>query len=156
MIPSLFVLRCVLHRVLISKQETKDEELEGEKIETSTIGTWKTQNIHTELIYRLHAKKNIGQAFKTFGAHTNDKTILCVACREIGTHESILHQIERDYPEEFKALTIVSDELAIEQYLQKHVDVQAITKIFNFTKEESKIFSLEQNVLSYLAVRDFN
>ncbi|KAG2378850.1 hypothetical protein C9374_007998 [Naegleria lovaniensis] len=169
MIPSLFVLQTTLHHVVLAKNEPKEvetvDQLNSENITSSSAnnnaqtssGGWKTQNIHTELLYKLNPKRNIGQAFKNFGAndHSSEKAVLCVACKE-NENPNLENYIFSNFTTNGDSnLKIISDQKEIDEYLKRHVDTQTICKLFNFTKEELSN-NLEDNMIMYLAVRDFN
>ncbi|KAF0983009.1 hypothetical protein FDP41_010987 [Naegleria fowleri] len=176
MMPSLFVLQTTLHHVVLAKNDSKEVEtdsttsssesiatgsgnINNSNVQTSSVGGWKTQNIHTELLYKLNPKRNIGQAFKNFGAndHSSEKAVLCVACKE-NENPNLEDYLISNFitnEDDKKNLKIISDSKEIDEYLKSHVDSQAICKLFNFTKEELSN-NLEDNMIMYLAVRDFN
>ncbi|KAL9644391.1 hypothetical protein ABK040_013620 [Willaertia magna] len=177
MIPSLFVIQTLLHNILLRNNNLQSNLQSNRMVDNNTtiinnnkeetILNWKTENIHTELIYCLHPKRNIGQAFKDFSAKENQ--VLCISCSNINVNNNNLNNINlnnnnsgtnlREYLNKFNSdndsVKMMEEKEEIERYLKENVDVELLCKLFKFSTFEKNTFNLEDNMLTYLTVRDY-
>lgn len=106
-------------------------------------GALATRSLSSEIVYNLSAMRNIGSALKSFGISDACDAVLFVLVEPTKDQLSALH----------KAVDgeVVED---VTTGLANGVDLETVKKIYDLTDSELSCGSLEDSIVTRIAIRD--
>ncbi|XP_029666968.1 EKC/KEOPS complex subunit TPRKB-like [Formica exsecta] len=104
-----------------------------------------TKTIYTEILFYLSMSKKISRALTEFGIDDSDKNILVILIHKLGEEQSMLEEI----------LGSIKGERVPISRIQEFTDVNLVKKTYKIDKDELRVSSLINAIVSRISCKDF-
>lgn len=104
-----------------------------------------TKTIYTEILFYLSMSKKISRALTEFGINDSDKNILVILLHKPDEEQSMLEEI----------LGSIKGERVPISRIQEFADVNLVKKIYKIEKDELRVSSLINAIVSRISCKDF-
>ncbi|XP_070161143.1 EKC/KEOPS complex subunit TPRKB [Polyergus mexicanus] len=104
-----------------------------------------TKTIYTEILFYLSMSKKISRALTEFGIDDSDKNILVILIHKLGEEQSMLEEI----------LESIKGERVPISRIQEFTDVNLVQKTYKIDKDELRVSSLINAIVSRISCKDF-